>query len=365
MKFVRVWISVLLLSAFASAAEMRLNVAQLTDFIRSSVTELKYPDHQIAQYLRNVKLTEHLDGDHLEALEAMGAGPKTREALEALGTASKSLPAPPPIVEAIKPAPLPVKPPPDSVEQKRIISAAREYALTYTKQLPNFICLQVTRRFYDPSGGDNWATLDRITSKLTYFEQKEDYQLVNVAGSDKAVSYWSLGGTLSSGEFGSQLKDIFDPASDATFEWEKWGRLRGHICYVYSYYIDQPHSRYHVVYEKSDDIVPAYRGMVFVDVDSEMVLRSTLEPILPPGFGVKQASIVLDYDYTSIGDNQYLLPLKVMVLSRVGRMTTKNDVEFRLYHKYGTEATVRFDTTDVPPPLPDDATKDAQPSPRK
>ena len=107
--------------------------------------------------------------------------------------------------------------------------------------------------------------------------------------------------------------------------------------------------------------MPAYRGLVYVDTDSEMVLRSTLEPILPAGFGVKQASIVLDYDFTTIGDNQYLLPLKVLVLSRVGRITTKNEVEFRLYHKYGTEATVKFDTADPPPPLPDDATKDTAP----
>ena len=352
------------LASSAAAAEMRMTVAQLTDFIKSSVTELKYPDRQVAQYLRNVKLTERLDGDRLEALEELGAGPKTREALEALSTASKSLPAPAPVVEAPKPAPLPVRPPPDSIEQGRIINAARDYALGYSKQLPNFICMQVTRRYYDPAGGDNWATLDRISSKLTYFDEKEDYELVNVAGNDKAVNYWSLGGTISSGEFGSQLKDIFSPRSEATFEWEKWGKLRGHLCYVYSYYVDQGHSEYHVVYEKTDDIVPAYRGLVYIDADSEMVLRTTLEPILPAGFGVKQASIILDYDYTSIGDNQYLLPLKVLVLSRVGRMTTKNDVEFRLYHKYGTEAVVKFDTSDVPPPLPDDTTKEAQPAPQ-
>jgi hypothetical protein len=100
---------------------------------------------------------------------------------------------------------------------------------------------------------------------------------------------------------------------------------------------------------------------VYIDKDSEMVLRTTLEPILPAGFGVKQASIKLDYDYTKIGDNQYLLPLKVLVLSRVGRITTKNEVEFRLYNKYGTEAVIKFDTENPPPPLSDDATKDTQP----
>lgn len=347
-------------SAFASGAATVMTVAQLTDFIHSSITELKYPDQQVALYLRTVKLTERLDGDHLEALEAMGAGPKTRHELEALSTASKSLPAPPPVVEKPKPVELPAEPPPDSVEQKRIINAARDYALTYTKQLPNFICLQLTRRYYDPSGGDNWSPMDRITTKLTYFDQKENYDLVNVAGTDKATSYWSLGGTLSAGEFGSQLHDIFDPASEANFEWDHWGLLRGKKCYVFRYDIDQAHSRYHVVYEKKDDIVPAYRGLVYIDKDMEVILRSTLEPILPAGFGVKQASVVLDYDFANIGDNQYLLPIKVLVLSRVGRITTKNEVEFRLYQKYGTNVTLKFDTENPPPPLPDDATKDTQ-----
>jgi hypothetical protein len=340
---------------------MPMTVAQLTDFIRSSVTELKYPDQQIAQYLHTVKLTEHLDGDHLQALEAIGVGPKTRHELEALSAQSKGLPAPPRTVAPPKPVEAPAAPPPDSVEQKKIIEAARDYALTYTKQLPNFICLQLTRRYYDPSGGNNWASLDKIATKLTYFEQQENYELVNVAGSDKATSYWSLGGTLSAGEFGSLLYDIFDPASAATFQWDHWGMLRGHNCYVYSYSIDQPHSRYHVVYQKKDDIVPAYNGRVFIDKDTEVILRATLVPVLPAGFGVKQASVTLDYDYASIGDSQYLLPLKVLVDSHVDRMHTKNEVEFRLYQKYGTNVTLKFDTDNPPPPLPDDATKDAQP----
>jgi len=361
MRFVRLAAPFLLISFWGAAAETRMTVAQLIDFIRSSLVELKTPDREIAQYLKTVRLTERLEGDRLEELENIGngAGPRTRAALETLSAESKSLPAPPPPrAEAPKPPPLPAMPAPDSIEQKRLIDAARDYAATYSKQLPNFICMQVTRRYYDPNGGDNWAVYDRISSKLTYFEGKEEYQLVNVAGSDKAVDYWSLGGTLSSGEFGSQLKQIFDPASEAQFEWERWGKLRGHICYVFSYYIDQAHSQYHVMYEKKDDIVPAYRGLVYIDKDTELVLRSTLEPILPAGFGVKQASIVLDYDYANIGDNQYLLPQKVLVLSRVGRITTKNEVEFRLYQKYGAEATVKFDTDNPPPPLPDDTTKE-------
>ncbi len=359
MRNLRIAWSVLLLSACLLAAELPMTVAQLTDFIRSSVVELKYPDKQLAQYLKNVRLTERMDGNTLETLEGLGAGPKTREALEALKTASANLPvAPPAPVKAAEPE-LPVKPPPDSIEQKRIIDAVRDYSLNYSKQLPNFICSQVTRRAYDPDGtGDYWHQLDTITTKLTYFEQKENYEVVNVSNRESYTSYWSLGGTISGGEFGSMLREIFERQSNAQFDWERWGKLRDHDAYVFSYYVPQEYSRYHVTYDKVNDIVPGYRGLIYVDMETEMVLRVTLKPILPPGFGVKEATIIMDYDYQKIGDQEFLLPLKALVTSKVtgsdrrGRsavIATRNDVEFRLYHKYGTETQIQF----APDPLPE------------
>ena len=37
---------------------------------------------------------------------------------------------------------------------------------------------------------------------------------------------------------------------------------------------------------------------------------------------------------------------------------TKNDAEFRVYRKYSAESDIKFDTNDVPAPLPDDKTKE-------
>ncbi len=94
----------------------------------------------------------------------MGAGPKTAEVLRRLIETSKSLPAaapppPPPVVQPI--------PPPDSVEQARVLDAARDYARDYSKNLPNFICTQVTRRYLDPSGLEFWQQQDTVVSKLS------------------------------------------------------------------------------------------------------------------------------------------------------------------------------------------------------
>jgi hypothetical protein len=47
--------------------------------------------------------------------------------------------------------------------------------------------------------------------------------------------------------------------------------------------------------------------------------------------------------------------LKAVLTSKLARFATKNDIEFRLYKKFETGSTIKFDTPD---PLPDDQTKE-------
>src|SRR5579864_2784428 len=157
-----------------AAADMSLTVNKLTAFIRSAI-QLKQPDKDVAEYLRHVKMVEKLDDRMVEELQGMGAGPKTVAALRELSNASSTLPtaAPPPPKPVIVPIPGP-----DSIEQAKIIEEAREYVMNYTKNLPNFICVQVTRRSVDPRGGESWYHVDTITSRLSYNGEREDYEVI-------------------------------------------------------------------------------------------------------------------------------------------------------------------------------------------
>src|SRR5579863_9341887 len=224
---------------FAATQEMTLTVDKLVKFIQSTI-QLKQPDRQVAEYLRHIKLSNRLDDRTIEDLQGQGAGPKTVQALKDLRDTSASLPTPP------RPAPKPVVaqiPPPDSIEQGKILSDIRDYALNYTKQMPNYICVQVTRRDVDPRGGDNWYHIDTITTRLSYFEGHEDYKVALVNNQPvNNLSMEKLGGTISEGEFATMMKDIFSPESETRFEWERWATLRGRRNYVFSYDIDQLHS---------------------------------------------------------------------------------------------------------------------------
>ncbi len=340
-----------------AAAQTRMTVEQLVKFIRSSV-QIKQTDKEVARYLKKVALSERLDARTIEELQAFGAGPKTREALNELAAASKTLPPPAqPVAVFQERAEIP---PPDPAEQKRVLAAAREYAMRYVSSLPDFLCTQVTRRYADPSGMEFWSALDTITARLSYVDNKEDYKVVLLNSRPVNTSMHELGGAVSTGEFGSMMKELFDPKTEASFAWERWATLRGRRTYVFRYRVAQPRSQWHVAYERTNDIVPAYNGLVYVDRDTDSVVRITMNAELPPSFPIQQAATVLDYDFAEIGDQKHLLPLKAVVRMREGKLLVKNDVEFRLYRKFTAEASIKFDA-ETPEPLPEDKTTEQPP----
>jgi hypothetical protein len=106
--------------------------------------------------------------------------------------------------------------------------------------------------------------------------------------------------------------------------------------------------------ESSQEIVAGYRGLVYIDKEFERVLRIYMEADTPPNFPIREAQTRLDYDFIDISGRDYLLPLKARVRMRDGRYLSRNDVEFRLYRKFSTEATISFGEIDDLAPLPEE-----------
>ena len=362
------------------AAAQTLNLQELVSFVQSSeklIKEGKQTDAELAKYLAKVKLSERLEDRVIEELQSQGIGAKTLQALQALRDRTKELMAAKPIVPQAPPTPIP---PPSSEEQAAIISDVREYALNYSKNLPDFICTQVTRRYAAPMPGTRWGgsslsepswqAQDVLQIRLSYSIQAGEKYLVVLA--NNAIvnkDYSQMGGSKSFGEFGSMLREIFEPSTEARFEWDHWGTLRGKRVMAFSYHVLQSRSQYRLVVEDAKlSIITAYRGLVEVDPDIHVVMRvSTIAENIPADFPIRKADDVLDYDFQEISGHTFLLPLKSQVFMSGGEVLTKLDEEFRLYRKYSAEAEIKYDT-DPLPPLSDDKTKETpatQPKPNK
>ncbi len=375
----RLLAAILAISLCASADTLTLN--KLVQFLKSCTApdvRARYPDKQVAEYIKSVKLSERLDDRTLEQLESMNIGPQTRHALEALRDRTKELAAAAP-PEALLPARQ--DPPPSSEEQAAIIDELRDYALNYSSNLPDFICTQVTKRYGAPRPGGKyggspnddprWQAFDELTMRLSYFNQHEDYKLILHNNTPTVQDYRTVGGSSSYGDFGTMLRKIFERGTEARFEWDHWGTLRGQRVMAFAYKVDQERSEYHIqVPDQHLDIIAGYHGLVEADKRTHKIMRITVEADnLPAGYPVKSTRTILDYDYTDISGHTFLLPLKGQVFMTAADIVTRNDESFHNYRKYSADTSISFDDTDIPPDIPDSKTTEtvdgAKPSQQK
>jgi hypothetical protein len=300
----------------------------------------------------------------------LNLGPRTVQALQRLRDESASFVTAAPVTAPLKPKPIP---PPSSVEQAAVIDDVREYALNYSRSLPDFICTQVTRRYAapppgtkygGPAGADpRWFALDTLQIRLSFFQQREQYTVVLIGNRMVNQDYQKVGGSKSFGEFGSMLQEIFALSTEAHFEWDHWGTLRGQRVMAFQYRVRLDRSKFELVVDDRDRIVAAYHGLVEVDPKTHVVLRVTTEAEnLPPEFPVREAKDVLDYDYTELSGHRFLLPLKAQVLMKGAEAWHRLDEEFRIYRKYSTDSDIKFDAEPLAP-LPEDKTTEQPAAP--
>jgi hypothetical protein len=186
--------------------------------------------------------------------------------------------------------------------------------------------------------------------KLGYFDRKEDYKLMEINGEPTLRGYQQAGGTVSRGEFGTLLFALFYPQSQGDFRWKGWTTLRKRRAARFSFRIARENSIYRIQYgpvpDGPNDIVVAYHGEVYVDEETHMTLRLKLQAEIPNGFPISLNDSTVDYAFAAVGGKQYLLPSHARVLTRSGKYAAENNVEFREYRKFQSEATINFD----PPP---------------
>ncbi|HEX6897018.1 MAG TPA: hypothetical protein VF146_17190 [Bryobacteraceae bacterium] len=268
----------------------------------------------------------------------------------------------------------PAQPPPSTVEQEKIIADLRVYAQDYIRKLPDFICLQITKREIRVAPNEGFSGIretggrggpGRITSgdsnskdtfeeQLTFFDRREMYQLLKINGARQKPGQPRPPGMTSTGEFGTTLNAVFDLQSNTEFEWKRWDTLRGQTVVVFSFHIDQPHSQAQLDVP-SRSVVVGYHGLIFADRNTNMVLRLTTEAEAPKDFPLQDVTHVLDYGRVQISGVEFTLPLHAGMQTRMSedfmrygregghskQVYLTNEVDFRDYRKYTAESVIK------------------------
>jgi hypothetical protein len=236
---------------------------------------------------------------------------------------------------------------PSDPDAQAAIERTRQKALAYARSLPDFVCTEIVRRSSDPSQRGRWVQTDKLTIRLSYFQQLEDHKLMQIDDKPTERSYASLEGATGVGEFGGTLRSIFDPASQAVFRWEGWKNVRKHRAAVYSYLVLREHSHYIIATGvRGGDVqqgIVGYHGQIEIDRETDEVLHFAYEADhIPKPLRVDYALTTVDYDLADVGGHQYLLPARSDTEMRSPRLTVRNQMEFREYRKFSTESTISF-----------------------
>jgi len=206
-------------------------------------------------------------------------------------------------------------------EQTQIIEKAREVALGYTANLPNFICTETIRPSQLPRRSPTWKLLDTIAVDVAFSDQGERYNLLTIKGKPTKKSFKEIGGIKSDSEFGTLLQWIFQPESQTKFHWERSEELRGRPTLVFSYRIEQDHSKFeinsykrYIIVSTPMHMIAAFGGLVHVDRETNRVLKITAVPSgIPANWLITAASEELDYGFAEISGQKFFLPLHVQL----------------------------------------------------
>jgi hypothetical protein len=299
-------------------------------------------------------------------------GPPKLQRGKPADSAREHAPAPPPDAPAATPAATPVAanlPPPgpegtpaaprqpsiargdeDTVpsflrSDDPLIRKAANAALDFTETLPNYVCQEMMARFQSETRPASFDPIDVVRTDVVYENGKEDYRNITVDGKAVKKSMEETGGSWSTGEFGTVLIDLFSPATAADFHFQRDSRTGGILAKMYEFAVARENSHWSV-HAGSQMYVPAYSGAVWIDPRTSRVLRIEMSAKGMPGeFPLDQVESATDYDYIRLGDaQQYLLPVHAETLScqRGSNLCAKNVIDFRNYHKYTGESSIKF-----------------------
>ena len=225
------------------------------------------------------------------------------------------------------------------------LEQTRRHALAYARELPDFITTQVVKRYVQIPGSKDWKLEDTLEIELTYSSLKgEQFKLISVNGKPSRQTYDEVGGSTSTGEFGTMIASLFLPKSRTEFREIKEESFNGRPAIIYDFTVKQANSMSRISDRVTGKaIVAGYKGSMWVDKESKRVVRiESANEGIPADFPITLSENAVEYDWVKIEGETYLLPVRAeLLLGRDReRFYSRNVIEFKKYKKF--EASIKI-----------------------
>lgn len=234
-----------------------------------------------------------------------------------------------------EPSPLP--------PELQLLADARDAALAYGQDLPNFVAEQSTTRAHSPADPPDWRILDVVTAEVSYVNGREQFANVRVNG-QPASRPVERSGAWSTGDFATTLDEIFDPQCEAQFVKQRDGRAANRPAYVYTYSVAKANSTWTLVTPSGARIKAGHKGQIWIDQESRRVLRiEQFATDLPAGSGIARTENRVEYGFVKLEAGTYLLPAESEYVGCLSNgQCTRNTTNYRNYRKFGADSKITY-----------------------
>lgn len=187
------------------------------------------------------------------------------------------------------------------------LSAVCEFARTFLRNLPDFVCQQTTT-----SG--RWPA--KTLKEEVKFERGEEVyaDLPDGGESAGAKSSSAVKGMRfrSSGELGSDLVSLFKQPIVTEFRFSKEAVLHNIPSSVYEFHLAEEKSTFFVLRDsRGNTLYPEYEGKLWIDQAGRLLGLELRSMHLPRSFGLDKVEVTIDYSEVLISElNTFLLPAK-------------------------------------------------------
>ena len=332
-------------------AAKKTTIQELKDTLLS-LSQAKKDDEEVATRLKEIDLSEELTHATLATLAPLIPGPLSEEQMNVLEGRSSMLPPPP--------SDLPTTPAPDLATQKVILAKAVDYVTKTYMQNPHLVATKSTARYQDgvesirtnsgmtsnmPNAGRSWELPNMFMRFLgTHVVPVESDKGIEQIPVVKTKVPWGVNGQVSEGGPGPILGVILQEAAEGgKLNWLRWQTIQGKAFAVFSFAVDKKKSQYVVKYccfpvtedtgrmgyEGTDPnfqtatdwkdfkaTVP-YRGELFIDPDTGVIVRVVTQAGLKPTDFVHQEDMRIDYAPAAVDGKLFVLPVDSFTLTEV------------------------------------------------
>lgn len=212
--------------------------------------------------------------------------------------------------------------------------------------LQAFVCREEIQRFRGNLKADSGKQLDTVTTNLSFENGVEHYSEIR-QNTRPRNSLSSLPGAWSEGEFGTLLSQTERLLRTQPVTFVAYSNVNGAEAGIYQFEVPEAESPWDLEVDGRHYHVP-FRTSVWLSAGSGEILKiARISTTIPPDTRISEIQWEVDLQAVTLSGKQWLLPKTgaYSVLYDGSNRKEWNRMSFDSYRRYGSEALLRFDTT--------------------